>query len=128
VQTQEVKLTLPEPPSMNAMLGYAKAWRGRKYYAKQQEYRDLATECCVPKTLPDGAPWERFALAGIHFRLWNKRDPLELLAGLKWPLDLLVDLGWLVDDNEECLVHLDMPTQEIARKNRGVDFTLRRMP
>ena len=111
------------------MVGYAKAWgKGRKYYIEQQKYRDDMKDW-IPKTPPmEGMPWEKFALVNIHFRLWNWRDPLELIAGLKWPVDFLVDLGWMVDDNRDCLVHLELPTQEIARKNRGVDLTLRRMP
>jgi len=120
-------LMLPEPPSMNAMLGYAKAWKGRKYYVKQQEWRDEAEEHYLPEDLPmNGMPWERYALRGIHFKLWNRRDPLELLAGLKWALDLLVDKGWLVDDTENNLLEIEMPTQEIDRNNRGVTLTIER--
>lgn len=107
---------------MNAMLGYAKAWKGRKYYVKQQEYQDEARSMLPEK--PDDAPWERWAITFAHFRLWNRRDPLELQAGLKWVADLLQDEGWVVDDTEDHLVHIAYPTQEIDRKNRGVDLVI----
>jgi len=110
---------------MNAMLGYAKAWKGRKYYVKQQEYRE-EMEHCLPVP-PPGVPWEQWAIDSVHFRLWGWRDPLEALAGLKWPIDFLVDLGWLAEDDRNSLVGICIPTQEINRKNRGVTITLRKV-
>lgn len=121
---EQVTLLLPEPPSINAMLGYAKAWKGRKYYVEQQKYRDAALEMLPGR--PPSAPWERWALRHVHFRLWNRRDPLELQAGLKWVADLLQDEGWVVDDTEDHLVYIAYPTQEIDRKNRGVDLVIER--
>ena len=122
----ELALTIPEPPSINAMIGYAKAWgQGRKYYAEQQKYRD-AMELIVPS--PPAVAWEKYEIVSAHFRLWNWRDPLELLAGLKWPLDLLVNLGWLLDDDRNCLLGIPLPTQEIKRNARGVDILIRRVP
>lgn len=124
-------MTLPEPPSINTMLGYAKAWKGRKYYVRQQEWRDEAEGCIQPLVegmdpSQMGFPWNKWAITRVHFRLWNRRDPLELLAGLKWAADLLQDLGWVVDDSADHLIDIAFPTQEIDRGNRGVDLTITR--
>ena len=128
VQVSEVAFTLPEPPSMNAMLGYAKSWKGRKYYVKQQEYRDAASLAMDKADWENEGPWpwKRWAIKHVHFRLWNRRDPLELLAGLKWVADLLIDEGWVAEDTEDHLVYIAYPTQEIDRKNRGVDLVIER--
>lgn len=126
-----IHLQLPEPPSINTMLGYAKAWKGRKYYVMQQRWRDEALEMLpaqedIRKALGSKAaqPWKRWAITAIHFRLWNRRDPLELLAGLKWAADLLIDEGWVEEDDADHLVDIAFPTQEIDRKNRGVSLTI----
>ena len=98
-----------------------KGTRGRIYYNTQQRYRKKMAEC-LPK--PPASPWKRWAITGAHFRLHNPRDPLEIIAGLKWPIDLLVDEDFLVDDSQRELVEICYPTQEVKRKGRGVTLTL----
>lgn len=120
-----ILLALPEPPSINTMLGYAKAWRGRKYKVKQNEYRALMTQLIEDVPRPP-SPWPRWELVRAHFRLWNMRDPLDLLAGTKWPIDLLIDLGFIEDDADRNVVDFCKPTAEIDRGNRGLDLVLRR--
>lgn len=123
-----LELTLPEPPSLNAMLGYAKAWgRGRKYYKEQQDYRALALEWMNDQGLePPDIPWERWELVSAHFRLHNPRDPIDLLAGTKWGVDLLIDEEFIEDDSARHVTGICLPTQEVDRKNRGVDLVIRR--
>lgn len=119
---ETVTITIPEPPSMNTMLTYKSQWRGKRYYVEQQRYKDEARDM-----LPEApeSPWRRWGIVAVHFRLWNRRDPLELVAGLKWPVDLLMDEGWVIDDGPDNLMFVpSCPTQEIDRKNRGVDLTL----
>jgi hypothetical protein len=77
---------------------------------------------------PDDTPWLRWAIPAIHFRLWNPRDPLELEAGLKWAVDVLVEEGWVIDDAPKYLVHVAEATQEINRKLRGVELSIERRP
>lgn len=117
-------LSFPEPPSLNVMLGYAKAWgKGRKYYVEQQKWKDKARSLLPPQ--PPATPWERWGIASAHFRLWNPRDPLELIAGLKWAVDLLVDLDWVVDDSPNHLIYVpSTPTQVVDRKNRGAEIEI----
>lgn len=122
---------LPEPPSLNRMLQFAKkrAKRGRKwlplYYLKQQEYRD---ECAyaIRHMKKPRRPWSKWAVTALHFRLHGKRDPLDLMAGTKWPIDFLVDNDFLEDDSERHVVEFCLPTQEIDRKDRGMTITIER--
>lgn len=107
-----------EPPSLNQMI----RWRGAKwqaYYGQQQKWLDMARDLLPP--LPDDAPWAQWEITRMHFRLHSYRDPLELPASLKWPVDLLEEVGWVLGDNKDQLVWIDPePTQEIARSERGV--------
>ena len=55
--------------------------------------------------------------------VWSIQDHDNAVSRLKWPLDALVKAGLLIDDNPKwCTLH--MPTQEIDRKNRRIEFEL----
>ena len=115
-------LHLPEPPSLNQMI----RWRGARwgaYSGHQQKYMESARLMLPEK--PQDAPWERWAIVDVQWRLWSLRDPLELSAGLKWPVDLLEEEGWVAGDAPDQLVWIDPePTQEIERATRGVTLEI----
>jgi hypothetical protein len=131
-------LTLPEPPSLNEMIRLAKM-RTRKtknggwlkkaapivYDNHKYEYEvsciAAARNCGIrlPRT-----PWPLWRLQSAHFKLHNERDPLELLAGLKWAVDALVNMGLLANDSPRHLKGIPDPTQEIDRKDRCVVITI----
>ena len=122
-----MRLILPEPPSLNSMLGYAGGgWQ--VYKGKQQSYQKKM-RLLLPARPPD-APWERWAITSIHLVLWNPRDPLEIEAGLKWAVDVLVEDGWVIDDAGAYLVDVAKATQETSRKKgaRCVILDIERRP
>lgn len=120
-----ITLHLPEPPSLNDMLGMAGG--GWQVYNGKRETYQRALRLLLPEK-PEDCPWLRWAITSMHFRLWNPRDPLELEAGMKWAVDLLIEEGWVIDDAPKYLVHVAEATQEVKRKLRGVDLTIERRP
>ena len=113
---------MPEPPSTNHMIDLAKAGeRGIIYWRTQQNWREML-EMLLPE--PPEPPWSLWRIDEARFQLWNLRDPLELMAGLKWAVDLLVDLEYFVDDSPRHLLRVpsypDGVSQIINRKARGV--------
>jgi hypothetical protein len=135
-------LVLPEPPSLNNMLDMAKkrtnrlpngGWSRRAipvvYDAEKQAYE---TKCLaalrgagisIPRT-----PWPRWSLIAAEFRLFHLRDEIELLASLKWPVDALVNLGFVADDSPRELVSIPRPVQVVDQKNRRVTLTIMQEP
>jgi hypothetical protein len=134
-----ITLDLPEPPSLNEMLRLAKqrtrrsrtgGWMKRSLpVVYDQALEDYETECVAAlrtaRIAPPPTPWACWEITTAHFRLHNRRDRLELLAGLKWPCDVLVRQRFVVDDGPDELIATPNPTQEIARENRGVTITIR---
>lgn len=132
-------LELPEPPSLNAMLDLAKqrtrrtrtgGWMKRAlpvvYDQELEAYelRALAT-LRTQGIRPPADPWPRWVLVAAHFRLHSLRDPIELQASLKWPVDVLVRGGFVADDSSRELVATpSAPTQVIARADRGVTLMI----
>lgn len=135
-----ITLDLPEPPSLNEMLGLAmkrtrrarnggwmkKAVPGVVYDQAHDAY-DASCLAAVrtARIAPPTHPWRCWEITAAHFRLHNLRDLPELLAGLKWPVDFLVHQGFVHDDSPRELIRTPHPTQEIARENRGVTITIR---
>jgi hypothetical protein len=73
------------------------------------------------------APWPRWKLSSADFRLHRLRDPIELLASLKWPVDVLVRLGFVAGDRPRELIAVPTPTQVIDQKNRRITLTIERV-
>lgn len=126
-------LQLPEPPSINEMLDMAKerVRRGRKivprYWLEQQQYKQQAVTALLIARVPRPVePWARWSIVEAHFALHALRDRVELFAGLKWPVDLLVSLGFVTQDSPRELLITCQPTQVIARTARGVRLTIQR--
>lgn len=116
---------LDEPPSLNAMIGLAKMGRHGVMYRKDKNaYKRRAVVAMRNQHKRPAEPWARWAIISAHFRLHNPRDPLELMAGLKWAVDALVDAGYVVDDSPRELVHIASPTQTVDRSSRGVTITI----
>jgi hypothetical protein len=135
-------LVLPEPPSLNNMLDMAKkrthvtpngGWSRRAIpVVYDSEKRAYETTCLaalrgsgisVPRT-----PWPRWSLIAAEFRLFHLRDEIELLASLKWPVDALVNLGFVADDSPRELVSIPRPVQVVDQKNRRVTLTIMQEP
>lgn len=138
---KRLTLELPEPPALNKMLDIAKertrrtkggGWRRDAlptvYDTQKEEY---GTRCTVETRqagiFPPRYPWQRWRLVEARFRLWGARDPIELLAGLKWPVDWLVQAGFVEDDSARHLVGIPLPDQVVDRGNRGVTITIERV-
>lgn len=135
-------LELPEPPALNRMIDLAKqrtrrsragGWMKRSLpvvYDQAKERYELACLAAVRQAgvRPPTTPWRRWRLEQAAFRIHTPRDPIELLAGLKWSIDWLVAAGYVANDSPRELDALPVPTQTVARANRGVTLTLLHLP
>lgn len=131
-------LVLPEPPSLNEMIRLAKqrtrrsrtgGWMRRSLpvvYDQALEAYELAAVAMLRTqgVKPPREPWAQWRITAIAFRLHSLRDPVELRASLKWPVDLLVRQGYVADDGPRELVSVCEPEQCIDRANRGVTITV----
>lgn len=133
------KLTFPEPPTFNAMIKLAgqRTREGPKgerlkrvvplYWVQQQRYKALAcAQLDASGWRPPPVVWRKVSIVRAQFHLHQQRDPVELLAGLKWPIDLLVDREFLVDDSPTHLTIETVPEQVINRAQRVVHLWIRR--
>lgn len=132
-------LDLPEPPSLNEMLELAKKRTRRSrtggfmkrslpvVYDQALEAYELSCLAAIrtARIAPPTRPWRCWEITSAHFRLHNLRDPVEMLAGLKWPVDFLVRQGFVQDDSPRELIRTPYPSQEIARENRGLTIAIR---
>jgi hypothetical protein len=128
-------LTLPEPPSLNEMLDMAKkrARVGKRmlpvvYSGHKQAWEAAALiRLRIKGIVPPRTPWKRWKIEQVDFRLHSLRDPVELLASLKFPVDALVKGRYVEDDSPRHLLSVPMPTQVIDRSNRGITLTISRV-
>lgn len=131
-------LVLPEPPSFNHMIGFAKertkklpsgGWSRRPVpVVYDRELKDYGLRCDAALRgigiRPPMAPWPTWRLVAAHFQLHALRDPIELLASLKWPVDALVRLGFVLNDSPRELLEVPRPTQSLDRANRLIRLTI----
>lgn len=122
-------MELPLPPSLNEMLDLAKQRSPKRIPVVYNKKLALYESRCVIafanqriEAPPD--PWPRWKIVSAHFRLHNLRDWVELMASLKWPVDVLVRLHFVEDDSPRELAPPPTPTQEINRRNLGVTLTI----
>ena len=91
-------------------------WRGRSFgqqdYLKKCERKLLGTR--VPKN-----PWNKI-LWEAHFQIERLNDFDNLVARLKWPLDMFVKFGFLKDDSPKHAWPKSIPTQEKAKRTEQV--------
>jgi hypothetical protein len=137
---QNLTLTLPEPPSLNKMLDLAKertrrtrsgGWMKRAIPVVYDQTKDAYDLQCLAAirgagVRPPASPWPRWQLEAVEFRLHRLRDPIELLAGLKWPIDFLVSARFVEDDSPRELIAVPYPTQLIDQSNRRITLTISR--
>lgn len=135
-----LRLTLPEPPSFNAMIDLAKQRTRKTFFGKwlpraqpivynntALEYkRDASIALNAAGFRPPVVLWKRWGLIRADFRFHQLRDPVEMASALKWPIDLLVTEGWVEDDSPKELIEMCLPTQTVDRDHRGVDIYIRR--
>lgn len=135
----ELVLVLPEPPSLNRMIELAKkrtrrsrdgGWMKRSLpVVYDQELELYSLQCTrtlrLAKISPPERPWARWEIVSAEFRLHGQRDEIELMAGLKWPVDHLVRAGFVDDDSPLELINIPRPVQVIDRKNRGITLVIR---
>lgn len=139
--TSSLTFDLPLPPSLNEMLALAKkrtrrsrtgGWMRKTlpvvYDQKLEEYEQLAIAALRVQAVraPD-EPWPRWQLVSADFRVHNERDWIELLASLKWPVDVLVRQRFVLDDSPREMAPPPTPTQRIARRNVGITLTIARL-
>lgn len=131
---------LPLPPSLNEMLTLAKRRTRRSrtggfmrrslpvvYDQHLEAYEDLAVlELRRQGITPPATPWARWRLVSAHFRVHNVRDWTELLASLKWPVDVLVRQRYVAGDSPREMERPSSPEQSIDRRNPGVTLTIAR--
>ncbi len=136
---ETVRLTFPEPPTFNAMIKWAqrRTRTGPKgeylkktvpeYWVQQQRYKALASaQLDAQGWRRAQVTWRRITIVKTEFRVHQLRDKVELFAGLKWPVDLLVDQGFLVDDAPAYLDIEEKPEQIVDRTTRCVHLWIRR--
>lgn len=85
--------------------------RAKQEYARQVYARQLAGQ--MPLT--PFVPWEK-ALVYATLVVGNAMDDDNAVARCKWPLDLLVQLGYLADDRRKVLRWAAFPEQIVSRK------------
>lgn len=140
ISHETLTLVLPEPPSLNAMIDFAKrrtrrsrtgGWMKQSLpvvYDQEKENYELRCLASMRRmgVRPPATPWPRWRLITAEFRLHQLRDPLELLAGLKWTCDWLVSVGFVANDSIRELTWIPTPLQQIDRQNRSVTITIAR--
>ena len=110
--------TLPLPPNMGNMRLH---WRQRNRKKKDYWLRcDIAMRLKWPSR---GQPWER-ATISAHFYVWNLMDDDNAMSRVKFPVDWLVNQGYIVDDSRKVLTWTGLPEQTIDRKNQRLEITL----
>lgn len=130
---ERLTLQLPEPPSMNHMIDRAKKRKRAGsvivplYWIEQKDYQAAArVALSLNRIVGPSEPWVKWSIVEAHFALHQLRDLLELQSSLKWPVDLLHEMGWVKNDAPHQLVDVCKPTQVIARDSRGVRLTIQR--
>lgn len=128
-------LVFPLPPALNEMIhlagtplrrarGGASKSGGNLYSVEKRRWERDAARKIRRQSPPPSTPWERWRLEAVHFRCGAPRDPTELLAGLKWPVDTLVRSGYVAEDSPRHLAYVPSPTQSVDRLCPGVDVTI----
>lgn len=114
-------LTLPLPPNLANQRVH---WRRR--ISQKDAYRQKVrnTVLMIPWQVrrPKGAPWRRVHIEAKVY-VWNLMDMDNLWARLKWPVDALVQEGYIVDDSPK-FVRWGPVEQEVDRGYQRVQFTL----
>jgi hypothetical protein len=133
-QPSVVRLSVPEPPSPNALP--TNRWARADAIRRVKEKTWIAA---LSQETPFARP-HRLVSAHIHFRLHQLRDEDNLKASakhvldalkqrpsggdkLKWRHGLYLDRGYLFDDGPtHCAITV---SQEVDRGNRGATVTIR---
>jgi hypothetical protein len=141
IPSQRLTLDLPLPPSFNDMIEKAKrrtrrsrtgGWMKRSLPVVYDQHLEAYEDKAIVLLRQQGVqapnePWAMWSLSAASFRLHNLRDWVELLASLKWPVDVLVRRGFVLDDSPREMAPPCIPTQTIDRRNLGVTLTIERL-
>ena len=110
-----MKLTMPLPPAR----GNAR-WHWRTENRKKHEYYALCL--ATVKAKRPAFPLLRADIALTAY-MWNLMDQDGLWSRLKWPLDWLVERGYIEDDSPRTLVW-GLVQQTVDRKNQRIEIEL----
>jgi Holliday junction resolvase RusA-like endonuclease len=113
-----MKLTLPLPPNRGNAREHWRVTQNRKKVYYQLAHVAIRNQTIGIQAMATGP---RKVTAKLY--VWGIMDRDNAVARLKWPLDALVHAGLLMDDNPQWC-KLEMPTQEIDRTNRRIEFEL----
>ena len=111
-----MKFILPLPPNLA---------NGRMHWAAKNRKRRVYMLTCRAWKIPR-RPVEPLTRARIRATLFvfNRMDRDNLTARLKWPVDFLVQRGYILDDSEDVLEWAGLPSQQIDRRHQRVEIEL----
>lgn len=115
---------LPLPPNIaNARMHWAVKNKKRQRYF---EDCDVALYEKMGRLYFGIRGWQK-AQVTVTLRLSRTMDTDNLMARCKWPMDYLVDRGYILDDSPAHLEWSGLPTQLIDRKRQGITIALERL-
>lgn len=119
--------TMPMPPTMSTNKIAAWHWSTiAEIHGQYTEYCKSLFSCGLMPSVPP-SPWPRAVLQARLYVKGGVMDKNGLVERLKWPVDLIVKAGYIVDDNPECL-DWEWPTQERVTTPGYIVLTLLRSP
>lgn len=113
-----MKLVLPIPPNRG---------NDRLHWAAEKRAKDAYYTACLARYgKPPKVTLSR-ATIGATLYTHQTMDEDNLMARLKFPVDFLVERGYITDDSPGVLIW-ERPTQEIDRRNQRVEIELTEIP
>jgi hypothetical protein len=115
-----LRFEFPLPANLgNSRLHWRAKHRAKKAYWATLDALVMAKRLPKPPTSP--LPKARVT---YHWRVYNRLDRDNLAFRAKWVNDWLTTRGYVLADTEDALQWVGMPTQEIDRKEPGLELTL----
>ena len=112
-----MRINLPLPPNRaNARWHWTTERRLKIEYYNKAELMVM-----LQKLKPENL---RAANISAKIYAWALSDYDNLYARLKWPLDFLVNMGFIHDDSPQVLKWVTPLEQEIDRKNQRIEFRI----
>lgn len=113
------RFDLDLPPTLNDMLEAAKKGRhGIMYRNEKNLYIQRARIMARSQHRRPPEPHAKWKVVSVTMRRHNLADPIEAMAALKWPIDMLVREGYFADDSPRELIDVPLPLQMIERRKK----------